>query len=119
MKFFIAFLMLLGAVWCEQYTTKYDNINVDEILASERLLKNYFNCIMDRGACTPDADELKRVLPDALKSDCAKCSEKQKEMTKKVIHFLSHNKQQMWKELTAKYDPDGIYFEKYKDKFDS
>lgn len=59
MKIFVLFFMVLSVVWCEQYTTKYDNIDVDEILASERLLKNYFNCIMGRGACTPDGEELK------------------------------------------------------------
>lgn len=43
----------------EKYTTKYDNIDLDEILNSERLLKNYFECVMDRGRCTPDGLELK------------------------------------------------------------
>jgi len=43
----------------EKYTTKYDNVNLDEILASDRLVDNYFNCIMDRGRCTPDGAELK------------------------------------------------------------
>ena len=43
-----------------RYTTKYDNIDLDEILKSERLLKNYFNFLLDRGKCTPDGSELKR-----------------------------------------------------------
>lgn len=42
-----------------KYTTKYDNVNVDEILKSDRLLKNYVNCLVDKGKCTPDAEELK------------------------------------------------------------
>jgi hypothetical protein len=43
----------------EKYTTKYDNFNLDEILASDRLVDNYFNCIMGQGKCTPDGAELK------------------------------------------------------------
>jgi len=43
----------------EKYTTRYDDINLDDILASDQLLDNYFNCIMDRGRCTPDGAELK------------------------------------------------------------
>jgi hypothetical protein len=43
----------------DKYTTKYDNINVDDILASDRLIDNYFKCIMDRGKCTADGAELK------------------------------------------------------------
>lgn len=42
-----------------KYTTKYDNIDLDEILNSDRLLKNYFECVMERGKCTPDGTELK------------------------------------------------------------
>lgn len=45
-----------------KYTTKYDNLDLDEILHSERLLKNYFDCVMDKGNCTPDGKELKSKL---------------------------------------------------------
>ncbi|XP_025831116.1 ejaculatory bulb-specific protein 3-like [Agrilus planipennis] len=43
----------------EKYTTKYDNIDIDRILTNERLFKNYKNCILDKGKCTPDGQELK------------------------------------------------------------
>jgi len=43
----------------EKYTTKYDNINIDEILASERLLGNYIKCLLDQGRCSPEGTELK------------------------------------------------------------
>lgn len=41
------------------YTTEFDNINVEEILHSKRMLKNYMDCVMDRGSCTRDGAELK------------------------------------------------------------
>ena len=47
-----------------KYTTRYDNIDVDGILKSERLLKNYFNCIMARGPCTPEGQLLKGKIND-------------------------------------------------------
>jgi hypothetical protein len=43
----------------EKYTTKYDNINVDEILESDRLRNNYINCVLEKGKCTPEGTELK------------------------------------------------------------
>lgn len=43
----------------DKYTTKYDNVDVDAVINSERLLNGYVNCLLDRGACTPDASELK------------------------------------------------------------
>jgi hypothetical protein len=43
----------------EKYTTKYDNLNLDEILASDRLVNNYVRCLLDTGRCTSDATTLK------------------------------------------------------------
>jgi hypothetical protein len=43
----------------EKYTTKFDYVNVDEILASDRLVANYVNCLLDKGRCSPEGAELK------------------------------------------------------------
>lgn len=71
----VAVCVIFGVVNAQQssYTTKYDGVNLDEILKSDRLLNNYFKCLMDQGKCTPDGNELKRTLPDALKTGCSKC----------------------------------------------
>jgi hypothetical protein len=45
-----------------KYTTRYDNLDVDAILKSERLLRNYFNCLMDKAPCTREGLELKSEL---------------------------------------------------------
>lgn len=52
-------------------------------------------------------------MPDALATDCKKCSTTQKQMTEKVIKFLVENKREMWDKLVAKYDPDMKYRNKY------
>ncbi|XP_008471453.1 ejaculatory bulb-specific protein 3-like [Diaphorina citri] len=101
------------AVPSPAYTTKYDNVNLDEIISNERLFSSYYNCLMDAGACSPDGAELKKVLPDALKTECGGCSDKQKEGAKKIFKFLLDNKQQEWANLEKKYDPTGIYKSKY------
>ena len=35
-----------------KYDIKYDNIDIDELLKSERLLTNYIKCLMEEGSCT-------------------------------------------------------------------
>lgn len=57
---------------------------------------------------------LAEVLPDALKTECSKCSEKQREGSKKIIRHLIDNKPEWWKDLEAKYDPQGSYRKNYK-----
>ncbi|XP_055597198.1 ejaculatory bulb-specific protein 3-like [Uranotaenia lowii] len=116
MKFIVLFAALMAYVVAQDtvYTNKYDNIDVLEVVKSDRLFKNYYNCLLDQGKCPPDAAELKRVLPEALETDCAKCSPKQKESSDKAIEYLSANRPEEWAALKAKYDPDNKYVEKYR-----
>nr|BAI82449.1 chemosensory protein 1 [Delia antiqua] len=100
----------------DKYTTKFDNIDVDEILKSDRLFNNYYKCLTDEGKCTPDGRELKKNLPDALQTECSKCSAKQKESSEKILNFIVENKPEEWKVLQAKYDPEGVYITKYREE---
>jgi hypothetical protein len=43
----------------ETCTANWDGIDVDQILKYEQLLKNYINCILEKGRCTPGGSELK------------------------------------------------------------
>lgn len=125
MKYIALTLLAVAVAVCvarpdePRYTTKYDSIDLDQILKSDRLFNNYFKCLMDKGKCTPDGSELKRVLPDALKTDCSKCSEKQRDGTDRVIRFLSQNKPAEWKQLQDKYDPEHVYTEKFRNEAES
>ncbi|KAJ9585927.1 hypothetical protein L9F63_020435 [Diploptera punctata] len=109
-------LLTVGCLCQDKYTTKWDSIDVDEILNSKRLLNNYVKCLLDQGPCTPDGTELRKTLPDALETDCSKCSEKQKEISDKVIQYLIDNRSEDWEKLEAKFDPEGTYRQKYKSR---
>lgn len=133
MKLIISFLLIAVAAlsYADKYTSKYDDVDIDQILQSDRLLRNYLNCLLDKGRCTPDGAELKSKfhilhlitlttylftlenLPDALQNECSKCNESQKKGATKVIRYLIDNKRQFWDELAAKYDPEGVYLKKY------
>ena len=43
----------------EKYTTRYDNIDIDHIVQSKRLLTSYVNCLLEKGPCTTEGKELK------------------------------------------------------------
>ncbi|CAG9763969.1 unnamed protein product [Ceutorhynchus assimilis] len=115
MKLHLLVVLLFVAIHAEEtkYTDKYDNIDVDEILHSDRLLKNYFNCLMDRGRCTPVGSEIKKNLPDSLENECQKCSEKQKNIGKKILKYMIEQKREMFDEVEKKYDPNGVYRKRY------
>nr|ARM20141.1 chemosensory protein [Galeruca daurica] len=96
-----------------KYTTKYDNVNLEEIVHSDRLLKSYVDCLLEKGKCTPDGLELKKNMPDAIATDCSKCSEKQREGSEYMMRFLIDNKPDYWNPLQEKYDPSGAYKQRY------
>lgn len=114
----IAILVTLAVVAARPettYTSRFDNIDVDKILNTKRLFDSYFKCLMEQGKCTPDGRELRQLLPDALKTNCEKCTAKQRDGTDRVLRFIVKNKPEEWKLLTAKYDPDNIYIQKYRE----
>nr|QUP79550.1 chemosensory protein 4 [Monochamus saltuarius] len=106
---------LIAGVLSEEYTSKYDNIDLDAIIKNDRLLKSYVDCLLDRGKCTNEAAELKKHIPEALATDCVKCSETHKNGIRRVIKHIAENKKDWWNELVQKYDPDGTYRKKYRD----
>lgn len=62
----------------ERYTNKYNNFDVDSVLNNTKILKSYVKCVLNEGPCTNEGRELAKIVPDAIKTECAKCDEKQK-----------------------------------------
>ncbi|XP_046662392.1 ejaculatory bulb-specific protein 3-like [Homalodisca vitripennis] len=106
--------LMVVAVTGETYTTKFDNVDLENILKNDRLFLNYFNCIMDKGKCSPDGEELKKHIPEALENACAKCSEKQKQGGEKVLKYMYEKKPDLFRQLEEKFDPEGKYRVKYR-----
>ncbi|XP_053615073.1 ejaculatory bulb-specific protein 3 [Plodia interpunctella] len=103
-------LALLGLCACDDtYTDRYDDIDVDEIVANRRLLTPYLKCILDEGRCTPEGKELKVHIKDAMQTACSKCTPVQKSKARKVVKHIQTNEEDYWKKLIAKYDPDNQY----------
>lgn len=137
------------------YETKYDDIDLDELLKNDRLRHSYIKCLMGEGTyfwrlkhgirikialikkfrpmhswwtgikkwvklsigfftvSTTNLSILTAALPDAIQSECSKCSEKQKDGADKVTHYLIDNKPDEWQKLADKYDKDDDYKTKY------
>ncbi|XP_060528921.1 ejaculatory bulb-specific protein 3-like [Cylas formicarius] len=97
----------------ETYSSKYDNVDVDAILASERPTTNYLNCLLNKGPCTPEGSTLKNHLSDAIATECEKCSAAQKKIAGKILsHFLLKRRKDFGV-LLNKYDVAGNFRRKY------
>ncbi|XP_049815934.1 ejaculatory bulb-specific protein 3-like [Schistocerca nitens] len=104
-------VLLVALTFVCAYNNKYDNFDVEQVLNNDRLLRRYHECLVSNSdvSCTAEGKQLKRTLPEALKTDCRQCSETQKTQAEKVIKFLIHKKPDLWKSLESKYDPSGTY----------
>ncbi|XP_018896930.2 ejaculatory bulb-specific protein 3 [Bemisia tabaci] len=85
---------------------KFENMDLSSILSNKRLRTAYVNCMVDKGPCTADAAEFKKILPDLTETQCADCSAKFKELIKKSVTTFQKDYPEDWKTLMAHFDPD-------------
>ncbi|XP_018562997.1 ejaculatory bulb-specific protein 3-like [Anoplophora glabripennis] len=91
----------------EKYITRYDNFDVAGVLASKRLVRVYLNCLLETGPCTPEGRELKKYVPDAIATECIKCSPIQRKQAGIVLSHILLNYRDDFNKLSQKYDPEG------------
>ncbi|CAG9563958.1 unnamed protein product [Danaus chrysippus] len=116
MKTFIVFAMCLAAALAlpaDTYNPEYDNFNAKELVENTRLLKNYGKCFLDQGPCTPEGSDFKKTIPEALRTTCAKCTPKQRELIRTVVRGFQKDLPELWSELVKKEDPKGEYKESF------
>nr|CAD7604573.1 unnamed protein product [Timema genevievae] len=97
----------------KKYPDKYDHLNVDEILQNKRTTNVYIKCVLDKGPCPPEGQELKEHIPEALETACEKCTSSQKNFIRKSIRFLAQNRPEDLELIHAYYDKDSLYRAKF------
>ncbi|XP_055540452.1 mucin-2-like isoform X2 [Wyeomyia smithii] len=97
------------------YSSRYDNLDIDTILSSNRLVNNYVDCLLSRKPCPPEGKDLKRILPEALRTKCGRCSETQKENALKIITTLYYSYPQQYQALRSRWDPSGEYHRRFEE----
>lgn len=95
------------------YSARYDNLDIDTILSSNRLVTNYVDCLLNKKPCPPEGKDLKRILPEALRTKCGRCSNKQKENAIKVIRKLYESYPSHYNALREKWDKSGEYHRRF------
>nr|QPZ89236.1 chemosensory protein 2 [Dendroctonus adjunctus] len=105
----LVLLLQIAVCLCQTYTSRFDTINIDEILSNKRVLNNYVRCVLDEGPCTAEGRELRTHIPEALRTNCAKCTPSQQKFVRKGANFLIKNDPNQWSRITKKFDPEGKF----------
>ncbi|KAG6454812.1 hypothetical protein O3G_MSEX008882 [Manduca sexta] len=99
-----------------KYDSRYDYLDVDAIFTNKRLVRNYVDCLINAQRCSPEGKALKRILPEALRTKCIRCTERQKITAVKIIKRLKYEYPEEWAKLSSRWDPTGDftrYFEEF------
>ncbi|KOC65006.1 Ejaculatory bulb-specific protein 3 [Habropoda laboriosa] len=84
----------------EKYSSKYDDIDIDEILANPKLRNQYLDCYLGRKPClTADAKYFKDKFPEAMATKCKKCTDKQVIFFDKAVSWFTENEPENWKKI--------------------
>ncbi|CAB3231662.1 unnamed protein product [Arctia plantaginis] len=89
-----------------QHPNRYENFNADAIIQNDRILLAYYKCVMDKGPCTRDGKNFKRVLPETLATACGRCNPSQKTIVRKLLLGIRSKSEPRFLELLDKYNPD-------------
>ncbi|KYQ48779.1 Putative odorant-binding protein A10 [Trachymyrmex zeteki] len=95
----------LACVFAEKelYSDRYDDINIQEILANEKLRMQYYNCFLGIAPCrTADAKFFAGVIGEAIRTQCSKCTEKQKNLFDILVDWYTKNKPEEWETFVKK-----------------
>nr|XP_012223737.1 PREDICTED: ejaculatory bulb-specific protein 3-like [Linepithema humile] len=88
----------------ELYTSQYDYIDVDIILANNKLRNQYYKCFMETAPCkTADMKFFREVFSESLQTQCKKCTEKQKIILEHIIEWYTENRPDEWNVLIRKH----------------
>ncbi|EFA07565.2 chemosensory protein 6 isoform X1 [Tribolium castaneum] len=115
----IAGILAVSAAPAEFYESRYDHLDVESILNNRRMVNYYAACLLSKGPCPPQGVDLKRVLPEALQTNCAKCTEKQRTAAYRSIKRLKKEYPKIWEQLRAVWDPDDVFIRKFETSFES
>ncbi|XP_049762370.1 allergen Tha p 1-like [Schistocerca cancellata] len=107
--------LVLNAAAEEKYRPTFDSLDLKEVLSDETRVQDAMRCLLEEGdsACRPAAKALKEVLPEIVRTDCAKCTETQHKKIGGFFGEISRRHPDLMKKLLDKYDPSGEYRKKY------
>ncbi|KAK0177985.1 hypothetical protein PV328_001974 [Microctonus aethiopoides] len=99
----IVLIIALGAVgFAEEikYPDKYDYIDVDAILSNARQRETYYKCFSGTSPCiTADAKFFRDRFPEAIVTNCKKCTAKQSENFDKITDWYTAHEPEKYNAL--------------------
>nr|ATI99849.1 chemosensory protein 10 [Oedaleus asiaticus] len=111
-------LLVLAAVVAAA-AAQFGGTDPGSLLADPQALTQVIRCLLasaDDG-CSLQGRLLKSVLPKLLQTNCAQCSEAQRQDVAGVLRHLVNDRPEDWQRLADKYDPEGTLRRQHGDEW--
>ncbi|XP_020298694.1 ejaculatory bulb-specific protein 3-like [Pseudomyrmex gracilis] len=87
----------------EFYDSKHDLLDIRNVLENKEERTDYYNCFIEAAPCKTDASKFfKEIFPEALTTQCKKCTPKQSEIMRTTIEWYLEHEPLNWAHLVAK-----------------
>ncbi|XP_045777522.1 allergen Tha p 1-like [Maniola jurtina] len=116
MKIIVVLASLVAAalaIPADTYDPKYDSFNAAEMASNPRLLRNFGKCFLGQAPCTAEGNAFNIIIPEALHTNCGKCTRKQRELVRIIVRAFQKDVPDIWEQLAKKHDPNGQYKESF------
>ncbi|KAK9877411.1 hypothetical protein WA026_018524 [Henosepilachna vigintioctopunctata] len=81
------------------------NVNIEELMSNERILNQFYNCVVTDRRCGGDAGRMKQLVPELMIHGCSNCSSEQIDQVRRFTEYLYNYKRHMLVGIYMKFDP--------------
>ncbi|XP_011159677.2 ejaculatory bulb-specific protein 3 [Solenopsis invicta] len=89
-------LMCILAEELELYPSELDDIDVVKILENDAERKGELNCYLKREPCAEEFNKYTEIFREAVRTNCKRCTEKQKEHLETITNWYKKNQPDNW-----------------------
>nr|AND82448.1 chemosensory protein 6 [Athetis dissimilis] len=107
----LSLLLAFVAVQAEdKYSTENDDLDIDAVVANIDTLRGFVGCFMDTVTCHEVAADFKKDIPEAVETNCIKCTDAQKHIFHKFLLGLKEKLPSDYEAFKNKFDPENKHF---------
>ncbi|XP_038211256.1 allergen Tha p 1-like [Zerene cesonia] len=114
MKTLVFLCALIGAAMAEEleyYKTPSEHIDIPAVVEDPKKLQELMDCFLDRQPCSKVHANFLALIPETIKTACAKCNSAQKQSANIFLTGLRNKMPRDYDDFVKKFDPEGKYMD--------
>ncbi|CAG4947288.1 unnamed protein product [Colias eurytheme] len=114
MKTFVLVCALIAATATaeeDKYKTVTDQINMETVVNDPKKMQEVMDCLLDVQPCSKLHADFLALVPEVIKTACAKCDSTQKHSANIFLNALRTKMPKEYDSFAKKFDPEGKYLD--------